>query len=222
MAMSMMRHGGDQDEELERIREEQEERREKNRIWRENRERERRRMRGDVSEDEDEEEEEEVKSEVCPVYEVRYLFTCSSCESGLTGRIWQCSLGHPVCKNCVDEIWLKDDSVSSQDGNGSVSFMDERSLDDSLKGLIERMSENELINFLDQTSDSSSHVTFSGPTMSERNIPEIDWFLNTLDIKKDYIKPYFDYHSEEAKERALQEIREEMERKKRKVNKVWQ
>ena len=173
-------------------------------------------MRGDVSEDEDEEEEEEVKSEVCPVYEVRYLFTCSSCESGLTGRIWQCSLGHPVCKNCVDEIWLKDDSVSSQDGNGSVSFMDERSLDDSLKGLIERMSENELLNFLDQTSDSSSHVTFSGPTMSERNIPEIDWFLNTLDIKKDYIKPYFDYHSEEAKERALQEIREEMERKKRK------
>ena len=214
MAMSMMRRGEDDEEELERIREEQEERREKNRIWRENRERERRRRRGEVSDDEDKEEEEEVKSEVCPVFEVRYLFKCSSCQVELSGRIWQCGLGHPVCRNCVDETLLKDDSSQT----GTISSMDGRSTtsDDSLKGLIERMSENELLNFLDSTSDSSSHVTFSGPTLAERNIPEIDWFLNTLDIKKDAIKPYYDYHSEEAKERAMQEIREEMERKKRK------
>ena len=139
MAMAMGRGGDDEDEDEERMREEQEERREKNRIWRENRERERRRMRGEVSEDEDEEEE-DWKSVSSHISQVQSFLTCSSCERRLTGRIWQCSLGHPVCKNCVDEIWLKDDYNSSQDGSGSVSSMDGRSSvsDDSIKGLIEQ------------------------------------------------------------------------------------
>ena len=200
MAMTMGRGGEDESDDEERIRDEKEERREKNRIWRENREKERRRMTGETSEDE--KEEDDLNSVSSHISQVQSFLTCSSCQDGLSGRIWQCGLGHPVCKDCVDESWLEHDSNSSQTGSRTISSMDGRSTtsDDSLKGFIEQMSENELKNFLDSTSDSSSHVTFSGPTLAERNIPEIDWFLNTLDIKKDAIKPYHDYHNEEQEE----------------------
>ena len=32
---------------------------------------------------------------------------------------------------------------------------------------------------------------------ADRQIQEIDWFLNTINIRKDAIKPYHDYHNTE-------------------------
>ena len=225
MAMSMGRKGEEDDEdELERIAEEHEERRERNRLWREERERRRRRERGEVS-SEDEEESDvggSSKGGGRQLSEMKSMFVCTACQEDLGGggKIWQCQVGHPVCRQCVDVSWLAGDedeesftscSTARKQSLGSLDRFSAIS-DNSVKQLIENMTEAELLDLLDRSSDTASTVTFSGPTLSERQIQEIDWFLNTLDIKKDAIKPYADYHDPEDMARAQREAEEEERR----------
>jgi len=217
-AMAMgMRRGGDEDDEdeMERIKEEQEERKERNRVWRMERERRRRHERGEYSEEEEVVKAAPRRSKSSNLEQVRSLLTCTACRAVLNGKIWQCQVGHPACKDCVDLFWLEEDDVSlSGSSKGSSSRKTSCSStssrfsaisDDSVKELIERMSERELMDLVDRYSDTASTVTFSGPTLTERQIEEIDWFLGTLDIRNDAIKPYTDYNNEAEMARAALE-----------------
>ena len=214
-AMAMMARGGNDvdEEEIERIREEREERKEKNREWRERKERERRRQRGELSEDEDTSvsgSTSTITASAPMLSELMDQLSCTSCKDGLTGKVWQCQVGHPVCKNCVDKSWLQGDDISdsvtsasssrksSKSSISSLSSLDRFSniSDNSVKEMIENMSEQELLDLLESSSTTSSNVTFSGPTLTERNIKEINWFKNSINIRKDAIAPYRDYHIE--------------------------
>ena len=213
--MAMMARGGNDvdEEEIERIREEREERKEKNRAWRERKERERRRQRGELSEDEDTSVSGSTSTIIASaplLSELMDQLSCTSCKEGLTGKIWQCQVGHPVCKHCVDKSWLQGDDISesissssssrksSKSSISSLSSLDRFSnmSDNSVKEMIENMSEKELLDLLETSSTTSSNVTFSGPTLMERNIKEINWFKNSINIRKDAITPYRNYHLE--------------------------
>ena len=213
--MAMMARGGNDvdEEEIERIREEREERKEKNRAWRERKERERRRQRGELSEDEDTSvsgSTSTITASAPLLSELMDKLSCTSCKEGLTGKIWQCQVGHPVCKHCVDKSWLQGDDISesissasssrksSKSSISSLSSLDRFSnmSDNSVKEMIENMSEKELLDLLETSSTTSSNVTFSGPTLMERNIKEINWFKNSINIRKDAITPYRNYHLE--------------------------
>ena len=214
MAM-MARGGGDVDEEeIERIREEREERKERNKAWRENKERERRRMRGEVSDDEESSalSSASTLAATAPLLSaLRSQLTCTACKDSLTGKVWQCQVGHPVCRNCVDKSWLQDDDMtssvsslsssrkSSKASVSSLSSLDRFSniSDNPVKEMIEKMTEQELLDLLEVSSTTSSNVTFSGPTLAERNIKAINWFKNSLNVRKDAITAYKDYHQEE-------------------------
>ena len=223
MAMSMRRGGDDDNEDdLERLAEEQEERRERNRAWREERERQRRHARGEVSSDE-EDSADEIDHGGQNLSAVQSLLACTACSEDFRGegKIWQCQVGHPVCRKCVDVSWLSGEedlesllSSTRSKSNRSVSSLDRFSAisDNSVKEMIEHMTEAELLDLLDRSSDTCSTVTFSGPTLSERQIQEIDWFLNTIDMKRDAIKPYADYHDPEDMARAQMEAEEEERR----------
>jgi len=56
------------------------------------------------------------------------------------------------------------------------------------------MTEQQLLDLL-EVSSMSSNVTFSGPSLSQRNIKEINWFKNSINIRKDAIPAYKDYHN---------------------------
>jgi len=224
MAMSM-RRGGDEDDEddLDRIKEEMLERKEKNRIWRENRERQRRRQLGEYSEDEEDEEDgadtQQAAAHTRQLDHLRGQLSCASCQCSLSGKVWQCQVGHPACKNCVELCWLEDEDKqedehsvassrrTSKQSQASLSSVDRFSMisDDTVKEMIEKMTEEELLDLLDKCSDTSSTVTFSGPTLTERQLEEIDWFVNTIEIRKDAIKPYHDYHNPDEVIRAAAE-----------------
>ena len=230
-----MRRGGDEEDEdeEERLREEREERKERNRAWRLERERRMRHERGEFSAEEEDEQKESRRRRRRggrgrqQLEQARARLTCSACQSDLVGKIWQCQVGHPACKDCVELFWLEEEDViptkrsvsldlsagSNEGGGGGSRRRRKRSdsslatlssssslqrfstiSDDSVKAMIERMSENELLELVDQCSDTASNVTFSGPPLTQRQIVEIDWFLNTLDIRGDAIRPYADYN----------------------------
>ena len=195
----MMRRGGEEEdeEEEERRREEREQRAERNRLRREARERERRKQMGEVSEGEDAAAEVGSSSFASEGAEYRRMFSCAGCSGYLQGRIWQCQVGHPVCRDCVDISWLGDeesvDSKSDKSSKSSKSTTASKSVqsgtasrssrssvcsldrfsqisDNSVKALIEGMTESELLELVARGSDAGSHLTFSGPTLSERQI----------------------------------------------------
>lgn len=213
--MMSRKDDGIDEEELERLREEKEERIERNRTWRLNKERDRRRLRGEVSDDDDSLSRTSNRTSstvqcTALLTDVRNMLTCSSCQDSLDGgKVWQCGFGHPVCRKCVDISLLSDEDVmdiaedtmsasSRKSSKSSISSFDRlSSISDNVSEIVENMTEQELLDLLETSSEStnSSRLTFSGPTLAERDIKAINWYKNSIKIRKDAIPAYKDYHN---------------------------
>ena len=123
---------------------------------------------------------------------------CSTFSDDLMTEIWQCENGHLVCENCFDKETFEE--------RKNLSLQEKYS---SLKSSVTTQS--------DLFSRRSVFDTRSATTLSEKmsclemgsyirpKIDKIDFFENTLNIRKDDIKAYSDYNAEFNEEEDGQE-----------------
>merc|ERR1711953_834620 len=112
--------------------------------------------------------------------QIQNLLVCVNCGEVPEGTVWTCALGHVLCGDCVDleeveQNLLEDRKLGSESG-----------IEDDMLRQEERESESCTI------SDLGSYVRPSPH--------KIDFFENTLNIRKDAITPYEDYNALEDDE----------------------
>jgi len=143
------------------------------------------------------------------------LLQCTNCGDQLLPHAWQCGQGHMTCGHCFDREHLGQDV---QDGNGTQTEEDQHkrsvvaALQRSLSSTASIRSKNASMASLDTI---TSIVTVAGireelatlvandeseefehKSFSKYRIDEIDFFLDTLEIRGDAISCYADYNNQ--------------------------
>jgi len=147
---------------------------------------------------------------------------CSLCRNELLGEVWECIDGHPTCGDCFDRknigIDLKiqrKNSISSERSdlvdvlesvNTSVksrkssSALTMKSIDSLKKGSskasIATFSSIETIASLRESLAEIAEGEEDAKSWMKYKVNEIDFFLDTLEVRKDAINCYMDYNNE--------------------------
>jgi len=177
--MVMMSGKDDEEEELEkeRLKEECEERAIKNKLWREKRERER------LGIPEKKKVDKNLRNE-----KFGSEMKCKKCREDLTTEIWQCKNGHPVCENCFD----KDTFQEIINQRLIEKFSTKKSSISSQRDLPSRTS---ILDMKSETTLSEKLNCLEIGSYIRPKVDSIDFFSNTLNIRKDAIQAYSDYNA---------------------------
>jgi len=145
---------------------------------------------------------------------------CSQCRNQLIGEVWECLDGHPTCEDCFDRknmgIDLEAENINSNSSErsdlveilGSIKSRKlsltsrTRSIDTMKKTLstasVATLSSIETIASLRETLADIAEGDEDEDTKSwmKYRVNEIDFFLDTLEVRKDAISCYMDYNNE--------------------------
>jgi len=176
--MVMMSGKDEEEEELEkeRLKEECEERAIKNKLWREKRERER------LGIPEKKKVDKNLRNE-----KFGSEMRCKNCRNDLKTEIWQCKNGHPICENCFDKNAFQEmiNQRLSEKFSSKKSSISSKRNPPSKKSILDIESETTLSEKL-SCLDIGSYI--------RPKLKSIDFFSNTLNIRKDAIQAYSDYN----------------------------
>lgn len=145
---------------------------------------------------------------------------CSQCRNQLIGEVWECLDGHPTCGDCFDKknmgVELESENMNSNSSErsdlveilGSIksrklsSNSRTRSIDTMKKSLsttsVATLASIETIASLRETLADIAEGDEDEDTKSwmKYRVNEIDFFLDTLEVRKDAISCYMDYNNE--------------------------
>lgn len=145
---------------------------------------------------------------------------CSQCRNQLIGEVWECLDGHPTCGDCFDKknmgVELESENMNSNSSErsdlveilGSIksrklsSNSCTRSIDTMKKSLsttsVATLASIETIASLRETLADIAEGDEDEDTKSwmKYRVNEIDFFLDTLEVRKDAIGCYMDYNNE--------------------------
>eukprot|EP00092_Neocalanus_flemingeri_P017147 GFUD01018544.1.p1 GENE.GFUD01018544.1~~GFUD01018544.1.p1 ORF type:complete len:417 (-),score=122.09 GFUD01018544.1:341-1591(-) len=187
--VGMMSGGRDEEEEekeRERLKEEFEIRAEKNKLWRESRERERL----GIPDKSKKKVDKNLRNE-----KIGCELVCQNCSDELMSEIWQCGSGHPVCGNCFDKETYEEMKRQSLNERYSSS----QASQSSKSSIASRSNQFSARSVSDDGSDTALSANLSFLEISSYIRPkkkELDFFENTLNIRKDAILAYNDYNAE--------------------------
>jgi len=146
---------------------------------------------------------------------------CSNCKLELLTEVWECLDGHPTCGECFDRENIgqdlenkRNDSISSR-SSGIVDLLENKtsidkcrksssakstkSLDSLKNGLstssIATLSSIETIASLRESLADIAEGDEDAKSWIKYKVNEIDFFLNTLEVRKDAINFYTDYNN---------------------------
>lgn len=178
----LMSGGKDEEEEeaeRERLTEECENRAAKNKLWRESRERERLGIPEKSKKKVDKNRRnEKLGSEMI----------CKNCSDDLLTEIWQCRNGHPVCENCVDKESLEEMANQSFSGKFSTTNY-------SVAARSDELSRRSVFDIKSEATLSEKLSCLEVGSYVRPELDSIDFFDNTLKIRKDAIQAYSDYNA---------------------------
>lgn len=210
VAMAMMSQEDPPDEDAEEKKEaERCERMEKNKEWRQMREMQRWESCG-LDPPLDPKVEKEKNRKIARKFEKQLCseLLCSNCRSGLLTEVWECLEGHPTCGECFDRENIgKDIHVNEkrdQNSNGNKSRKSSSTLStqslDSLKesfsaSSIATLCSIETIKSLRESLADIAEGEEDSKSWAKYKVNEIDFFLDTLEVRKDAINFYNDYNN---------------------------
>jgi len=121
---------------------------------------------------------------------------CINCGDELKSEVWTCPIGHPVCGECIDvdnvgEDTDTDSGQESQSQSQSSSGSGESGADDE---------STESVDVDNGQTDSCKSDSLVVSSYVRPRIDSIDFFANTLDIRKDAIQPYENYNPQEEED----------------------
>lgn len=146
---------------------------------------------------------------------------CSNCRYELLGEVWECLDGHPTCGDCFDrdnmgvDLNIQRKSSTSSDrsdlfdvlesinscgkSRNSSSSLSTKSIDSLKKGLstasIATFSSIETIASLRESLGDIAEGDEDAKSWVKYKVNEIDFFLGTLEVRKDAIACYTDYNN---------------------------
>jgi len=140
---------------------------------------------------------------------------CSNCRCHLTDEVWECVEGHPTCGDCFDKENMGKDvesyasnesgissalgSVKSSINSRKSSFLSQKSVDSLKKGLssssVATLSSIETIASLRESLAEIASGSCDVKSWEKYKVNEIDFFLDTLEVRKDAIDFYTDYNN---------------------------
>jgi len=186
--------GGDEDKERkekEQSKEESETRAEKNKLWRDRREREK----FGIPDESKIRVNKDLRNE-----KLRAELVCQNCSGELLSEIWQCQAGHTICEHCFDKETFEERKNHSlierySASNSSIS---------SQNNMFSTRSRNAKTDLL--LSENSSILEICSYVRPK--LEKLDFFENTLNIRKDAIQAYSDYNADlEGSEDGIESLK---------------
>jgi len=196
MAMTMMRNSDTDSSDSESREKSREERKEKNKDWRKRRELSRWESCG-LEPPQEEEPEEDNDRTTARQYEKQLvrLLTCSKCRICLTSDIWECEDGHPTCEHCFDRDNIGREIVKEDINGSEVVKEDTLSKNDSLTS-IATMTSIATIASIRESLVEMAQGNITPASWEKYRLEDIDFFLGTLEVRKDAIGCYGDYNNQ--------------------------